>query len=165
MADNYLEKRYEEVFGRGQAAGKSAPARPSLDKLLSLLRDCTEYDNGYAVHPLQMEAILGVLSRHPAPDGFRFISASGDNGIESCPEACIVALYDGAADKDFAGSTDAAIRLGAAIENLRLKAIELGLSSSLYTRFDKEAVKRSLGTSSTPVAVIGIGKAAGIHRQ
>ena len=30
MADNYLEKRYEEVFGPGGAAHKGAPHRPAL---------------------------------------------------------------------------------------------------------------------------------------
>ena len=33
MADNYLEKRYEEVFGPG-AKSKGGPHRPALDTLL-----------------------------------------------------------------------------------------------------------------------------------
>ena len=48
MADNYLEKRYEEVFGRG--AKPKAPARPSLDRLLALDRSYRGYDKSYVVH-------------------------------------------------------------------------------------------------------------------
>ena len=33
MADNYLEKRYEEVFGR-DAGHRKVPGRPGLDTLL-----------------------------------------------------------------------------------------------------------------------------------
>lgn len=161
MADNYLEKRYEEVFGRNQssgrgpAAGRAVPAKPSLDKLLSLLSDCTEYDNSYEVHPVQMEAILGVLSRYPAPEGVRFEAVTKKNeGSSTFPEAYIIASLDNNRDIDI----DTAVRLGAAIQNIRLKATEIGLSSTLYTRFDRESVKRTLGPASTPVSIIGIGK-------
>ena len=54
MADNYLEKRYEEVFGK-DAGRKRAPQRPSLDTLLLHNRSYRGFDRDYVVHPRQLE--------------------------------------------------------------------------------------------------------------
>ena len=57
MADNYLETRYEQIFGAGGGAAKHSAARPSLDALLKRSRTA-QTDPSYKVHPLQAEAVI-----------------------------------------------------------------------------------------------------------
>ena len=59
MADNYLEKRYEEVFGTS-GRHKAAPARPGLDVLLLRNRSFRGYDKTYVVHRRQLDAMIAV---------------------------------------------------------------------------------------------------------
>ncbi len=57
MADNYLETRYEQIFGKEGAATKHGATKPSLDSLLKRTLT-TSYDTSYKVHHLQAEAIV-----------------------------------------------------------------------------------------------------------
>ena len=62
MADNYLEKRYEEVFGK-DAGRKRTPQRPSLDTLLLHNRSYRGFDKDYVVHQRQLEAMIAVNTK------------------------------------------------------------------------------------------------------
>ena len=61
MADNYLEKRYAEVFGAN--VPKAGARRPGLDILLARNRSYRGYDKNYEVHPRQLETILAVNTK------------------------------------------------------------------------------------------------------
>lgn len=61
MADNFLENRYEEVFGKGTGA-KLSHSRPGLEALLKSSRETRSPQADYKAHPLQAEAILRALS-------------------------------------------------------------------------------------------------------
>ena len=59
MADNYLEKRYEQL----QSAPRKAVHRPSLDTLLLKNRSYRAYDSQYKVHQIQLDAMIAVNAR------------------------------------------------------------------------------------------------------
>ena len=60
MADNYLEKRYEEVFGKGQSKTSPLTRKPSLDTLLLRNRSYRGYDKSYEVHIRQVQTMIAV---------------------------------------------------------------------------------------------------------
>jgi nitroreductase len=62
MADNYLENRYEEVFGPS-GGHKSAPRRPSLDTLLLHNRSYRGFVKEHVVHRRQLDAMIAVNTR------------------------------------------------------------------------------------------------------
>ena len=61
MADNYLEKRYAEVFGN--QGRKAVKQRPSLDVLLAKNRSYRGYRKDYSVHRIQLEAMVAVNTK------------------------------------------------------------------------------------------------------
>lgn len=124
MADNFLEKRYEEVFGSRSRAAQ-LPRRPSLDSLLSRTRTDNELKPDYPVNAIQAEAVAaagkqtdGVFSFETRPEGRlqRIIPSCGD-----------------VADRE--------MRFGAVLLAMRLKAAELGLGS----RKDSDPVSIIIG--------------------
>lgn len=113
MADNYLEKKYEELRSGRPVIRK---VNPSLDSLLSAAGSAEKYaDSGYKVAKAQTEAAvasarrLGIEFSHEMPDGDPSLL------VVSCRDAYSL------------GSVAAAIRLKLA--ELRLHA-ELSLSDS-----------------------------------
>lgn len=112
MADNYLEKRYDEVFGSG-GAHSAGPARPSLDQLVRKQAAASGFDPAYKVHRLQLESIVSTARASRAAEGVEFEALCGDDS------ACIRI-------SDFANS----VQLGELIAIIKLKATELGLGGS-----------------------------------
>lgn len=79
MADNYLEKKFEEFYSGKKAAVKHPGV--SLDALLTRTRSCRGYDKSYKVHRLQLERIAGVCTKlasamNRQPLRFRLITAN-----------------------------------------------------------------------------------------
>ena len=64
MADNYLEKRYEEVFGAGRT--KVRRVGRTLDELLLRNRSHRGYNKNYVVKRDELERIVGVCSKVPS---------------------------------------------------------------------------------------------------
>ena len=64
MADNYLEKRYEEVFGSGHTKVKRVGH--TLDELLLKNRSQRGYLKDYVVRREELERIVGVCSKIPS---------------------------------------------------------------------------------------------------
>lgn len=178
MADNYLEKRYEEVFGGGHKASVMTPRKPSLDTLLLRNRSFRGYDKSYVVHPLQLQAIISVNSKIASSinmQSLRFKPVTkGDEaaailshirmgralpelhlpfpGTE--PEAFIVVCTTVKENP----SVD--IDLGISLQSMLLKAVELGLGGLIIRNFDREEIKEALGLPLDPVAVVAIGRPA-----
>lgn len=179
MADNYLEKRYEEVFGHGGGtAGPALPRRASLDTLLHRNRSYRGYDKSYVVHRRQLEAIVAVnpkiassvnaqmlrfhlVTRGPESDivmsHIRMGRALPElhlpfKGTE--PEAFIVVCTT----REESSSVD--IDLGISLQSMLLKAVDLGLGGLIIRNMDKEEIQSELGLPLPVVAVLAIGKPA-----
>ena len=177
MADNYLEKRYEEVFGK--SSGKSSPSlhRQSIDTLLLKNRSFRGYDTSYVVHSLQLQAIMAVNCRvassvnaqrlrfHPVTRGPESdIVNSHIRMGRALPELHLP--FPGTEPEAFivvcSSSTDPGlfIDLGISLQSMLLKAVDLGLGGLIIRNFDAEPLQRELGLPLAPVAVLAIGKPA-----
>ena len=66
MADNYLEKRYEELFGGRGGAAPSRKAPEGVETLLHRTRSHRAYDKSYEVMELQLEALVRGASLVPS---------------------------------------------------------------------------------------------------
>jgi len=178
MADNYLEKRYEEVFGNGASHKGSFPSKPSLDSLLQKNRSCRGYDKSYVVHPLQLRAIVGVnqmtasagnaqrlrfklVTKGPEADlvleHIRLGAALPELHLPSPgtePEAFIVIC----STVDENAMVD--IDLGISLQSMSLKAAELGLACVIIRNFDREPIRQGLSLPFDPIAVLSVGKSA-----
>lgn len=178
MADNYLEKRYEEVFGgAGNASGAKYVKRGrSLDELLLASRSYRGYDKGYVVARRQLETIASVNTRIPSAKNkqtLRFKLVCREDGADKVfaavrfggiskdfplpvpgtePEAFIVVCCTG----EETASVD--IDLGISLQSMMLKAVEIGLNGIILRMIDREALKRDLGLQYEPVAVCAFGK-------
>ena len=184
MADNYLEKKFDEFY-----SGKKAAVRHpgvSLDALLTRNRSCRGYQKDYKVHRLQLERIAGVYGKvasamNRQPLRFRLVTAAdetdGDGRKPSEvvlghirlggalpelhlplpgtePEAFIVICS--AVPEDRYVDMD----LGIVAQSMLLKATEMGLGGIVVCAFDREALKRDLALPLDPLAVLAIGKPA-----
>ena len=178
MADNYLEKRYEEVFGNGRGRTVHTPRRLSLDTLLLRNRSFRGYDKEHVVHPLQLEAIVSVNTRIASSVNmqalrFRLVTKGPEAdkvgahirmgralpqlhlpfpGTE--PEAFIVVCTTVPEN----ASVD--IDLGISLQSMLLKAVDLGLGGLIIRNFDRAELKQELALPLDPVAVLAIGKPA-----
>lgn len=178
MADNYLEKRYEEVFGRDGAGRKSAPHRPSLDTLLLRNRSFRGYDKDYVVHRRQLDAMIAVnpkvassinlqrlrfrpVVKGPEADAVNRHIRMGRGlpelhlpfpGTE--PEAFIVVC------STVPENPGIDIDLGISLQSMLLKAVEMGLGGLIIRNFDREPVREALGLPFEPVCVLAVGKPA-----
>ncbi|MBR5723752.1 MAG: nitroreductase family protein [Bacteroidales bacterium] len=177
MADNYLEKRYEEVFGR-DAGKKQTPRRPALDTLLLHNRSYRGYDKSYVVHRRQLDAMIGVNPK----------VASGVNlqrlrfrPVVKGPEADAVGqhirLGRGLPELHlpFPGTEPEAfiivcstvpenpgidIDLGISLQSMLLKAVEMGLGGIIIRNFDREPIQQALTLPYEPICVLAVGKPA-----
>ena len=143
MADNYLEKRQEEL-----AHAQKTVIRRNHLSLDTLLRRNRSY-RGFSgtVSEAQLRELVGVVP----------LVASGMNR-----QALRFRLVSGAD----AALVHPLVKLGAALpeEHLphpgMLKATEMGLGGIFILNFRREALKEALGLPLEPVAVIGLGKPA-----
>ena len=177
MADNFLEKRYDEVFGRNSASGPSVK-KPTLDKLLLKNRSYRAYDKNYKVHQLQLDAIIGVNTRVASGANAQTLRFHIVNGGEKAAGMLPLIHLGGALPElhlPFPGTEPETfivvcstgqespiidIDLGISLQSMLLKAVELGLGGIIIRNFDKGSVKELLGLSLTPLAVLAIGKPA-----
>ena len=177
MADNYLEKRYEEVFGPG-AKPKGAPHRPALDTLLLRNRSYRGYDPSYVVHRRQLDAMIAVnpkvassinlqrLRFRPVVKGPEADSVNAHirmgRGLPELklpfpgtqPEAFIIVCSIAAENPGID------IDLGISLQSMALKAVEMGLGCLMIRNFDREPIREALGLQYEPIAVLAVGKPA-----
>ena len=113
MADNYLEKRSEEL-SRGKTVIRRA--NPSLDSLLKSLDTREASDPSYVVKQAQLDALVRSASLLGADATFRTDEASATVSLE-CPDP---------------------LTAGECLLALRLKAAELKLGSRIDSLCDKD---------------------------
>jgi len=177
MADNYLEKRQEEL-----ASGRVVVKRntPSLDSLLLKNRSCRGFDVSYKVHIRQLRSIAAVNPRLASGRNaqvlrFKLVDADG-GGAGLCRY-----LHLGAGlpelDLPLKGTEPQAfivvcstcgenpivdIDLGISLQSMALKAVDMGLSALIVRSFDRKELCSALHLELEPLAVLCIGK--GIER-
>lgn len=175
MADNYLEKRYDEVFGQ-QAKTIIRKSNPSLETMLLKNRSHRAYDQSYEVKRLQLEAIVRVntltaSARNQQVLRFKLLTKQDGAGLldgkyalggalpelhlpapGTEPEAFIVVCSTEPENKNID------IDLGISCEAMSLKAIELGLNAIIIRNFNPDAVRSALGLEYVPLAILAIGK-------
>ena len=177
MADNYLEKRYEEVFGK-DAGRKRAPQRPSLDTLLLRNRSYRGFDKEHVVLRRQLDAMIAVNTRvassvnmqrlrfrpvvkGPEADAVNRYIRMG-RGLPHLqlpfpgrePEAFIVVC------STVAENPGIDIDLGISVQSMLLKAVEMGLGGLIIRNFDREPVREALNLPCEPICVVAVGKPA-----
>ena len=173
MADNYLEKRQEELAH----AQKTVIRRNhlSLDTLLRRNRSYRGFSGTVSEAKLrELVGVVPLVASGMNRQALRFRLVSGADaalvhplvklgaalpeehlphpGME--PSAYIVVCSTVPEDK----VVD--IDLGIAAQSMLLKATEMGLGGIFILNFRREALKEALGLPLEPVAVIGLGKPA-----
>jgi len=177
MADNYLEKRYEEVFGQRSQAS-SVRNHPSLENLLRRNRSYRGYDRSYKVHPRQLEAMVRVNTMVASSVNmqslrFRLVCQGEDaervNALvkmgRALPELNLP--FPGTEPQAFivvcgtvSENASVCIDLGISLQSMLLKAVELGLGGLIIRNFDHAALKKALDLPLEPLAVVAVGKPA-----
>ena len=98
MADNYLEKRYEETLG--SAKPKVKRIGNTVDSLLSRSRSHRAYKKAYVVSRAELERIVGVCTKLPSGRNqqvLRYWLVTRDTGADRCRRsACILPSRRGA---------------------------------------------------------------------
>ena len=185
MADNYIERREEEL--RNVPRGKqTAPAglMKNLDALLRKNRSTRGFDKSYKVHLLQLQAIASVMDKIPTARNqqvlrLRLVTQEEASKVlphirmgralpqlhlplpGTEPEAFIVVCTNNPSAPHLGFDE------GIAAQSMCLKAAELGLGCLIIKNFDVEPIRESLGIGTdhtgrplTPLTVIAVGRSA-----
>ena len=178
MADNYLEKRYEETLGCNKPKVKRIGH--TVDQLLLSSRSCRGYNKNYVVSRAELERIVSVCSRIPSgcnQQVLRYFLVNKDTGADRVlplvrmgaalpelhlpfpgtePEAFIICCTTAPESK----LVD--IDLGIALQSMALKAVEMGLNPLMIGAFNRERLQEALQLPLEPLMLLAVGK--GIER-
>ena len=174
MADNYLEKKYSEVFGGGSKTVVKH-VNPTLDSLLLRNRSHRGYSQLYKVERGQLEKIVAVNTRIPSARNqqvlrYRLVTADEADKVlphirlgGALPELHLPA--EGEEPRAFIVVCTSApetryvdMDLGISLQSMALKAVEMGLNSVIICAFDKAAVKEALDLQMEPLSILAVGK-------
>lgn len=174
MADNYLEKRYEETLGAGHVRVKRVGH--TLDELILRNRSYRGYLKDYVVKKEELERIVGVCNKIPSARNqqvLRFRLINKGDGSEKIlkniklgaalpelhlplpgtePEAFIVIC------STVEPNAMVWVDLGIAIQSMLLKAAEMGLNGITIGAFNKAEITKELELPYQPLMIIAIGK-------
>ena len=174
MADGYLEKRYEEVFGRG--AKKTIVKHVSLETLMEKNRSYRGYDTSFEVKREMLERIVAVNTKIASAknqQALRFKLVTKETGAEHIvqnmklggllpelhlpfpgtePEAFII-ICTTLPENKFVD-----IDLGIAAQSMLLKATEMGLNGIMIGAFNKAKVTEAFDLPYEPLLILAIGK-------
>lgn len=174
MADNYLERRKQELQQKRPVIKRSAP---SLDSLLKKNRSYRGFDQRHEVSEDELKQIVAVSTLVASgmnkqrlryrlvtkPDAAKVLphitlgAALPEEHLPhpgSEPQAFIVVC---ATEKE---NKVIDIDLGIAAQSMLLKAVEMGLGGIFILNFRAAAVQLALNLPSEPIAIIAIGKPA-----
>jgi nitroreductase len=174
MADNYLEKRYEETLGANKPKVKRIGH--TVDELLLKNRSVRGYKKVYAVSREELERIVGVCCKIPSARNqqvLRFKLVTKESGADRVlpliklggalpelhlpfpgtePEAFIVCC------STVPESPLVDVDLGIALQSMLLKAVEMGLNGLIIGAFNREKLREAFDLPYTPLMVLAIGK-------
>lgn len=177
MADNYLEKRYDEVFGKKTVTKKVGH---TLDELLTRNRSTRGYNKDFVVSEDLLRQIVSVNTKLGSGCNrqvLRFKLVTKETGADKVlanikmgaalpelhlpfpgtePEAFIIVTSTVGEDKL------ALIDLGMSLEAMSLRAVEMGLNSIIIGAFNKIKVREAFNLPYDPLAILCVGK--GIER-
>lgn len=172
MADNYLEKRYEEVFGQAKALKKTTVrSKPSLNSLLLKNRSHRVYDQNFSLDKDQLKELVDVCWKIPSARNqqvlrYKLVTQSpevekviknirlgGHPEVEEVAPRSYIVICSIVPETHYV-----AVDLGIAAQSLLLRAVEMGLRGICIGAFNKEAVKSELGLAHEPLLIIGVGK-------
>lgn len=179
MADNYLESRFEEVFGAGKKPKVVVKRNnPSIDTLLHRNRSYRGYDKSYVVSEEELREIVGVntlIGSGMNRQALRFRLVTRETGADKVlpllrmgaalpdlhlplegtePESFIVVCSTVPEDSIIC------IDLGMSLQSMLLKAVSKGLNGIIIKAFDPDKLAEELSLPYRPLAVLAIGKGA-----
>lgn len=173
MADNYLEKRYDEVFGKKTITKRVGH---TLDELLTKNRSTRGYNKDFVVSEDLLRQIVSVNTKLGSGCNrqvLRFKLVTKDTGAEKVlanikmgaalpelhlpfegtePEAFIIVCSTSGDDKL------ALIDLGMSLEAMSLRAVEMGLNTLIVGAFNKVKIREAFDLPFDPLAVLCVGK-------
>ena len=175
MADNYLEKKMEDLRAQSSTPRRKGNA-PSLGKLLAKNRSYRGYDNSFVVRRDQLLRIVEVNTKIPSARNqqqlrFRLVTTEEAHKVlphfrlggalphlhlpaEGCEPRAFVVICSATPAPDHYLYID----LGISAQSMLLQAVEIGLGGICIGAFDKAAVKESLGLELEPLLLVAIGK-------
>ena len=174
MADNYLEKKYEELQEKRPVIRRN---NVSLDTLLRRNRSYRGYDPTRAVTREELKKLVEVTTLVPSGmnrQALRYRLVTEDESDRVLP----LVRLGGALPElhlPFPGTEPRAflvvastvpenpvidIDLGIAAQSLLLKAVDMGLNGIIIRAFDPGKLQEALGMDLAPLLVIAIGKGA-----
>ena len=174
MADNYLERRQQELQEKKTVVRRSGV---SLDSLLKKNRSYRGYDQRHIVSEDELKQIVAattlvasgmnkqrlryrLVTKEDAGKVLPHITLGAALPEEHLPhkgeepEAFIIVCATEAENKVID------IDLGIAAQSMLLKATEMGLGGIFILNFRADAIMEALGIATRPIAVIAIGKPA-----
>lgn len=174
MADNYLEKRYEETLG--SARPKVKRVGNTVDSLLLRSRSHRGYNKNYVVSRAELERIVGVCTKLPSgcnQQVLRYWLVTKDTGADRVLPliklgAALPELHlplPGTEPEAFIVCCSAApegklvdIDLGIALQSMALKAVEMGLNTLMIGAFNREKLREALTLPCEPLMLLAVGK-------
>ena len=174
MADGYLEKRYEEVFGKG--AKKTVVKHASIETLMEKNRSYRGYKKDFVVKREMLERIVAVNAKIASAKNqqvLRFKLVTKDTGADVVlqnmklggllpelhlpfegtePEAFII-ICSTVPESKFVD-----IDLGIAAQSMLLKATEMGLNGIMIGAFNKAKIIEAFQLPCEPLLMLAIGK-------
>ncbi|MEE3463126.1 MAG: nitroreductase family protein [Candidatus Cryptobacteroides sp.] len=179
MADNYLESRFEEVFGADKKPKVVVKRNnPSIDTLLHRNRSYRGYDNSHVVTEEELREIVGVntlIGSGMNRQALRFRLVTKDTGADKVlpliklggalpelhlpepgkePEAFIIVCSTVPEDNIIC------IDLGISLQSMLLKAVSKGLNGVIIKAFNSDRLAEEFSLQYRPLAVLAIGKGA-----
>ena len=189
MADNYLEKRFEEY--RQPERKVVRKGGPSLDSLLLRNRSTRGFSHGRAVSEDELRRIVEVNTKIASsknqqalrfkivcdPDGVARMNAAVKMGAlfrarraadpsaleEDCPDLPLPGTEPQAFIVVYGTHPEDAsldIDLGISLQSMSLKAVEMGLNCLMIRAFNREAMSLPGTEGLHPLAVLAVGKSS-----
>ncbi len=176
MADGYLEKRYDEVFGKG--AKKTVVKHTSVETLMERNRSYRGYQKDFVVRRDMLERIVAVNAKIASAKNqqvLRFKLVTKETGADIIvqnmklggllpelhlpypgtePEAFII-MCSTIPENKFVD-----IDLGIAAQSMLLKATEMGLNGIMIGAFNKAKITEAFQLPYEPLLILAIGKGA-----
>ena len=167
MADNYLEKRAQELSERRP---KVLRPHPSLESLLKRNRSYRGYDPARKVREEDLLKLLEVVpwvgsGMNAQPLRFRLVTGDDVTKVHplvklgaALPEEHLPAyIVIGSVTPE---NKVVDMDLGIAAQSILLRAVETGLGGIFILNFQASALQEALQLPLTPLVVLGIGKPA-----